>query len=832
MRLRNGWALAVVLLLSAGGRAESFQPASHVTRGIYVDLRDMMRASIWKMAQGACTLTGQDVHAGEACLRVAGAPDKAYGASQHVVLNQREPRPVKIAGWSRAEGVSVGRPYRYSIYVDFKFTDGKPWYMKVAPFAPGTHGWEYAETVVRPPKPLASAEVHVFLREAEGTAWFDDLFLGEADGPNLLACPGFERETQRDQSQREKLFADLAGLHCNGVHGYLPSTSEMWDAPLGPDNELLGLLRDAGARGIGIWLTLGASRAPVRDARDPNFPQYDCVNGPWGAAWEAALAKAARYPLAGISVVPDEYNWNSSRLKEAFAKHADPAVREFYARLGAYCDCPECRRRFAERQAGPFPQSLPSILPSADATYRQWLAFRYQSTTDWIRRCCQAVKGANPAVRTDSLLCVSPICSDMWCGPGVAWDRLGDEAGLEYPTTDPYILLHNYRGDSTHWYVTETAEHLAACGPQRRSGIVLQGSRLRREHRELDPVEIYGPALSTVWHGAGELAWFHHRCITEPNSLAPNPAMNRAAIAGVYGLLEKIDPWLEGLAPEPGVALLFSRASCDAWRLYVQAAGTPLPFDNGGVTEPRWAAQVQKEALYLLLRSGTPTTVYYLETVRKEQLSRHPVVLVPFALAIDPARASFLEELAREGKRVVVCGPNGPLDALGNPLPEPALAGLLPEITAGQEVAERPLGRGAVLHVARGVLERQAAHRENEKRTFQERVLPGVIDPATARTMRRALGPAPAIAPLLAGRLPEGDDLELALATNRRGERLLLAINWDASPRSVRLRDDPLFEKAPAEAYMLGPDGRWVPWKGRLGKLLELAGQQALAARW
>ncbi len=839
----RGFLVASCAWLAAGGgslQAESCQPKSHVTRGMYADLRKAMQTSVWTLSGGGCSLSAEQPRSGDTCLQVVSMPDKpVQGAGQRVTFSQTEPKPVKIAGWSRAAGVKAAKGYHYSIYVDFVFNDGTSWFMKLASFEPGTHDWQYAETILTPPKPLARAEVHAFLRNAEGTAWFDDLFVGEVDGPNLLKCPGFDRDAQVELAEQSQLFADFAALHANALHGYLHSDYEGWEKPLSADNPLWTFLQAAQRRGIGVWLTMGLRWPAIRDAEDPAFPQYACVNGPWGTRWIEALAKAARYPLAGIAMVPDEYNWDNGRLREAYGKHADAKVREFYEKLPTYCDCPECRKRFAARFKEPFPEALPRVLPSTDAVYRHWLRFRYDSTTDWVARSVKAVKQANPAIRTDSLICVSPICSDFWYGSGVAWERLGYEAGLEYPTTDPYILLHNYRGDSTHWYVTETTEHLAACGPQRTCGVVLEGSRLRREYRELDPVEIYGAALSAVWHGADELAWFHHHCIFGANPLAPKPEMNKAAIGGVYGLLEKIDPWLDGARPAPGVALLFSRASCDAWRLNVEPRNAAPLFDTQGITEPRFASQVQKEALYLLLRTGTPSTLYYLETVRKEELAPHSVVLVPFALAIDASRAGLLEELARAGKRVIVCGPDAPLDADGAPHARPALEKLLgdlPRLAAKQEFAQRVLGKGELVYVSGRMLQRQAESRGTENRTHTERVQPATIDPEAAGAILQAIAGSERHTErpraLLAGRLPEGDDVELCLAVNRQGEHLLLAINWDTQPRWVTLCDDPRLTRAPDEAYVLNPDGRWTPRPGAVPRTLKLDGQQVLVARY
>ncbi|HPM81636.1 MAG TPA: hypothetical protein PLF81_13100 [Candidatus Anammoximicrobium sp.] len=820
--------LAVVSLAAAAevpfaefSAAESFQPKSNVTRGIYANISPAMQGSVWGIWGDGFTYVDEGAHGGQSCVRCTGKADgRGQGVGQTIALDQKTPKPVKIAGWSKSADVPGPKDYHYSLYVDFSLADGTSWPMKLAAFDTGTHDWQYAETVVTPPQPIRSARFHAFLRERDGTVWFDDLFCGEADGPNLLKCPGFEKDERVDLAARTRLLADLEQLRCNALHSYLSGSLEVWDQPVSDQTEVGDFLRAMRHRGIGVWLTLGLGHLPMRDAADPNFPQYDCVNNRWGQRWTDALAKAARYPFAGLSMVPDEYNWNTHHVKEAFAKHPDAKVREFYEKLGSYCDCAQCRERFGAKFGEPFTEKLPSTLPSADASYRHWLRFRYDSTTDWIRRSCEAVKQANPAIRTDSLICVTPICSDFWYGPGLAWDRLGYEAGLEYATTDPYIQLHNYLGDSTHWYVTETTEHLAAAGPSRRCGIVLEASRLRSEHREIDPVEIYGSALTAVWHGADELAWWHHSHVMDTSHTTDRADVSQACVRGVYGLLEKIDSWLEGLRPQPGVAVLFSRASCDLWRLSLQAKGSQPPFDARGIADPRHAAIVQKEVLYLLLRTGVPTTLYYLERVGKAELEPHSVILVPLPLAIGREQVRLLTSLAEEGKRIVICGDAGSLDQDGTPYDRPVLEALLKH----RQVSFLPAA----------VLDRLASHRDNEKRTRQERILPPAVDAGAAGELLAAVAggqPYAPVRPLMAERLPAGDDIELCLATNARGQRLLLAINWDSAPRSVVIAEGWGLEQVAAEAYHLRPDGRWEPWTRALGPSLQLGPQEVVVAR-
>ena len=835
----------LLVLAVASGAAESYQPGSHVTRGIYAHLNPVVRAGVWSAWGSGFDYVGDKPHGGKACIRcVGGNGQPGQGVGQTVELKQTAPKPVRIAGWSRCEGVEGEPSYHYSLYVDFVFADGTPWHMKLATFATGTHGWQHAETVLTPPKPLHSARFHAFIREIGGTVWLDDLWLGEAGGPNLLKCPGFEKGDRIDLAARTQLFDDLNGLHCNAIHGYLGGNLPDWDEPPSERSDIAGFLRQARDRGIGVWLTTHIGGLPIRDTDDPAFPQRYCVNGDWGRRWTATLAKIARYPFAGLSMVPDEYNWNNGRLKRWYARHRDPKVRDFYSKLPSYCNCPDCRERFAKAFGKPLPAKVPTP---------EWLRFRYDSTTDWLRRTCAAVKQANPHIRTDSLICVTPLCSDLWYGPGIAWDRAGYEAGLEYATTDPYILLHNYLGDSTHWYVTETAEHLAAASPERRCGIVLEGSRLRKEHRELDPVEIYGSALSAVWHGADELAFFHRVHVMGTSGVTARPEVSQSCIRGLYGLLEKIDPWLDGLTPEPGIALLFSRASCDAWRLGVQAKERKPPFTLLGSANPRYGSIVQKEVLYTLLRVGVPTTLYYLESVRKDELAGHKVIIIPFPLAVSRRQAKLIGALAREGKRIVVFGIDGPLDEDGTLHERPVLGDLVryggapPKVREklvepleglAHEISFRELGvvgdvSGAF--VSAGALDALAAPRGNEKRTRTERIFPAPFPQQLATLILLAstnLNDGIDVTQLLDERLPNGQDVELSLAVNRRGETLFLAINWDSRERAIALLPKrPCFDRPPREAYLLGSDGAWAPWAGSFRPELKLKGQEALVAR-
>jgi len=703
--------IAGLLVFALPWSAGAFHPGTNVSRGIYCHPGGAISTTVW----GAFRTPGEYVidapHGGEAALKCdnsGGGRGTGAGCSQRITLDQQEAKPLKIAGWSKAQDVQGGQSYEYSLYVDLTYADGEAWPMKIAAFSPGTHDWEYAETIIEPTKPLKSAAVHAFIREKSGIVWFDDLFFGEPEGENLLRNPGFEPETRVDTQRRDELLAQYEDLNANAMHIYLSPNAPIWESDLldkhyegpSPLAEFLAFLKD---RGIGVWVTTGALSQPFTGVDDERFPAYYCPNEKWGENWVSVLGDIAKCDLAGVSLVPDEYNYNNGRLKSGYAKHADEAVAQFYQEMPYYCDGPGCRAKF--KQA--FGADMPDLHETQQTDdWRDYINFRYMTTNEWLRKGAEAVKQANPDCLADSLICVTPVCSDRWWSVGVAWDEVGYGTQIDFLTTDPYILLHNYLGDSTHWYVTETCERLSGAHPKRQCGSVLEASRLRPQFRELAPVEVYGSALTSVFHGAKELAWWHHSHITGASPTAEDSEKTYQLVKSTYQMLKEVDPWLEELVPLKRVALLHSRASEDWWRFY----STPEPAQclTHQDKDARYASRAQVEVLMHCLRGNVPVDLYYLESVTAEQLADYPIIVVPFAFAIDDDRVELLRALAEEGKRVLVISEVGTLTQDGKVRDRPALLDLvgLKSAPSGEQtglLSIGPLNRPGETSFAEGV---------------------------------------------------------------------------------------------------------------------------------
>jgi hypothetical protein len=153
------------------------------------------------------------------------------GLLQIVELNQDKPVPIVAGGWSKAQDVSGQPDGNYALYLDILYRDGTPLYGQVAPFACGTHDWQFRSVTIRPAKPIKSLTYHALLRSKSGKAWFDDLSLKVLDDPNapqeVLQNGNFEQPSSRgrmvDLTQTKKLPVPA---YSGRVFLYTPATTE------------------------------------------------------------------------------------------------------------------------------------------------------------------------------------------------------------------------------------------------------------------------------------------------------------------------------------------------------------------------------------------------------------------------------------------------------------------------------------------------------------------------------------------------------------------------------------------------------------------------------
>ncbi len=115
------------------------------------------------------------------------------GAIQNLALNQTQPVPLLLHGFSKGEGVyPSGLGGDYSLYLDARYVDGTPLWGEIVPFSGARDGrretgWEWGWRLIVPEKPLREVVVYALFRYRRGRAWFDSVGLNELRLPPNLA---------------------------------------------------------------------------------------------------------------------------------------------------------------------------------------------------------------------------------------------------------------------------------------------------------------------------------------------------------------------------------------------------------------------------------------------------------------------------------------------------------------------------------------------------------------------------------------------------------------------------------------------------------------------
>jgi len=836
------WVVVLPVLVLTRAAGAPLPPKGGLIRGMYADPGSAVDNRVWGGYGKGYELDRQERHTGETSIRCSNATDaEAHGASQFVTFNQATARPLVISGWAKLEGVGGPADYRCSVYLDLRLKTGESWAMQIAVFDPQKTGWQYAEAIHQPPAPIANASVYAFLREKAGTAWFDDIYVGQLldDGKtrsdNLLQSPGFEDSDRISTERREAFFKPLSEIGCNAFHLYRGVAWEtvMKSAELPPieeDDPFLDFVREAHKRGFKVWVTVGVGLPSISGPDSPDFPIYGCVNERWGEAYTKAVAYMAQYGVDAVGVVPDEWNYNTSPVEE-LKKSQNPQVADLYAKLPLWCNCPTCQERFTKQYGVPYPD-VTQAWETADPVWAQFTQFRYDSTRDWIDRTVKAAKMVNPQVITDTMICVLPVCSDDRLSTGAAWDEIGATTGLDCLQTDPYIFLHNYLGDSTHLYPTETTLHLGAANYPRRCGVTLEACRLYDTYRDKDPVDVYGAALSCWVHGASEFFWWHMNYILGRETFV-DPKQPKAAVRSVYDLMQAMEPYLAGGEVPGEVLVCYSRRSEDLWDWLSRAgAEDRLRTRTAG---PKRGFLAHRNVLYALLRQGYPFRMTFLEHPDPGRLAQAKVLVVPFPYALSESEVVLLRAQAEGGKTVVLMSALSPVDELGQELERPrlvTLSGATPLST--DQPTSRKLGKGTVVFLpgdfAINLFEPVAPERDPKKRVPLPAFRPGGFEQLAA-IIAQALGrPGSLLAE------PPAQDIETTLLVSPTAY-VVLAINWDTEkPATCTLQLPIPVRKGKLDGRRVQPGGKVEPVQtaleaGRLSLTLQRQEACLLALR-
>ena len=113
-------------------------------------------------------------------------------------------RPIWFGGRSRS--TDAGLSGDYCVWLDIRHADGSWTWAVRADFSRGTHGWERAERIYMPAKPVSRIECFAFLRKSSGRAWFEDVFLRRElpEEGHVLASRRFTARPWKDRDRVEQ----------------------------------------------------------------------------------------------------------------------------------------------------------------------------------------------------------------------------------------------------------------------------------------------------------------------------------------------------------------------------------------------------------------------------------------------------------------------------------------------------------------------------------------------------------------------------------------------------------------------------------------------------
>ncbi len=106
-----------------------------------------------------------------------------FGVVQTIVFEKPISVPLRFGGKARVHGnvasSADGKSPDFDVYIDAFYEDGQPLWGVKALFSPQETGWQKAEGVIWPQKPIQKIQVFVLFRDYTGCADFDDIYLEE-----------------------------------------------------------------------------------------------------------------------------------------------------------------------------------------------------------------------------------------------------------------------------------------------------------------------------------------------------------------------------------------------------------------------------------------------------------------------------------------------------------------------------------------------------------------------------------------------------------------------------------------------------------------------------
>jgi len=141
------------------------------------------------------------------------------GSNQFISASSLQPGKYILSGWSKATSVSNGSEYGLRVVgIDYNNASVTIAY---APFQTGSHDWQYSEAVfeIPPNSNWKQLAVSTYLRAGTGTAWADDLYLGQESPSNnwsgIFAVKSLYNDTDATIAQQNLVASSSTAQRLN-----------------------------------------------------------------------------------------------------------------------------------------------------------------------------------------------------------------------------------------------------------------------------------------------------------------------------------------------------------------------------------------------------------------------------------------------------------------------------------------------------------------------------------------------------------------------------------------------------------------------------------------
>jgi hypothetical protein len=388
------------------------------------------------------------------------------------------------------------------------------------------------------------------------------------------------------------------------------------------------------------------------------------------------------------------------------------------------------KKVFEERYNLPFPEE-----PADTESFRKWLVFAYEEFASYLAEASAAAKKANPEVLTATAITALDTAWNARQDWGVARDVVGHTVDIDHYNTSGYLSFE----DIVHWKTAaQTKEAIAAhrkrsvfcthnCpwaqNPEKQPGFYLH----------FPPVYMYGPPISHIMHGGKRTMYWRYNFMFAGGY---NEYVKQA-----FSILDTLAAWGAKDARTPvSIAVLRSRASEDWWQVRQRYNEEGVPMDQTrGFIYHKWLEE-------FLFTGAYPFDMYQMDYPEdfEKKLSAYDLIILPFPYSISREAFKVIEKSVEQGKPVIVFDRKGETDEWGNFYDKPLFDDLV--------------GTGKVIFIDDDIP--VVGHHSSFILSMRARI-DGLLGDKKQVYFN-----------------PFGNDVELAVLENSKGEYILAFINW------------------------------------------------------